>query len=167
MEARVPAGALRYTAPRHRAHSSSGLGHRPLTAAARVRIPYGPYRCARSHGFGFTPCAGRVSFASKGRVVHHSVHTRTRGTVAAVRVAGVAAGQRVAKTDPSVKEHPGCWVSVVGMGMTASTSLVALASMTHTDGQNITRTIHVGQWVAADDPLVTLHPHSFGLIRER
>jgi hypothetical protein len=25
------------------AHSSSGLGHRPLTAAARVRIPYGPY----------------------------------------------------------------------------------------------------------------------------
>ena len=24
------------------AHSSSGLGHRPLTAAARVRIPYGP-----------------------------------------------------------------------------------------------------------------------------
>src|SRR5512132_4371274 len=25
-----------------RAHSSSGLGHRPLTAAARVRIPYAP-----------------------------------------------------------------------------------------------------------------------------
>ena len=25
------------------AHSSSGLGHRPLTAAARVRIPYGPF----------------------------------------------------------------------------------------------------------------------------
>src|SRR5438034_3951399 len=25
------------------AHSSSGLGHRPLTAAARVRIPYAPY----------------------------------------------------------------------------------------------------------------------------
>ena len=31
----------RYT-PRRTAHSSSGLGHRPLTAAARVRIPYGP-----------------------------------------------------------------------------------------------------------------------------
>ena len=28
------------------AHSSSGLGHRPLTAAARVRIPYGPFRSA-------------------------------------------------------------------------------------------------------------------------
>ena len=27
---------------RSRAHSSSGLGHRPLTAAARVRIPYAP-----------------------------------------------------------------------------------------------------------------------------
>jgi hypothetical protein len=25
------------------AHSSSGLGHRPLTAAARVRIPYAPF----------------------------------------------------------------------------------------------------------------------------
>ena len=30
------------TLPRRTAHSSSGLGHRPLTAAARVRIPYGP-----------------------------------------------------------------------------------------------------------------------------
>ena len=28
---------------RRSAHSSSGLGHRPLTAAARVRIPYGPW----------------------------------------------------------------------------------------------------------------------------
>ena len=28
--------------PARRAHSSSGLGHRPLTAAARVRIPYAP-----------------------------------------------------------------------------------------------------------------------------
>ena len=36
------------------AHSSSGLGHRPLTAAARVRIPYGPSSIAwlrgRPHG---------------------------------------------------------------------------------------------------------------------
>ena len=31
----------RYTGPRS-ARSSSGLGHRPLTAAARVRIPYAP-----------------------------------------------------------------------------------------------------------------------------
>jgi hypothetical protein len=29
-----------------RAHSSSGLGHRPLTAAARVRIPYAPFYCS-------------------------------------------------------------------------------------------------------------------------
>ena len=28
------------------AHSSSGLGHRPLTAAARVRIPYAPFSVA-------------------------------------------------------------------------------------------------------------------------
>jgi hypothetical protein len=33
----------RYTDASHRAHSSSGLGHRPLTAAARVRIPYAPF----------------------------------------------------------------------------------------------------------------------------
>ncbi len=39
-----PLGAHRYTDPRSRAHSSSGLGHRPLTAAARVRIPYAPLR---------------------------------------------------------------------------------------------------------------------------
>jgi NAD(P)-dependent dehydrogenase (short-subunit alcohol dehydrogenase family) len=39
----VPAQVNRYTGRRHRAHSSSGLGHRPLTAAARVRIPYGPF----------------------------------------------------------------------------------------------------------------------------
>src|SRR5690348_6275314 len=33
----------RYTEPPRGAHSSSGLGHRPLTAAARVRIPYAPF----------------------------------------------------------------------------------------------------------------------------
>src|ERR1700688_5152534 len=33
----------RYTNRRFGAHSSSGLGHRPLTAAARVRIPYAPF----------------------------------------------------------------------------------------------------------------------------
>ena len=33
-----------------RAHSSSGLGHRPLTAAARVRIPYAPFYCAWPRG---------------------------------------------------------------------------------------------------------------------
>jgi hypothetical protein len=38
--------ARRYTHSTSSAHSSSGLGHRPLTAAARVRIPYGPFCCA-------------------------------------------------------------------------------------------------------------------------
>ena len=32
-----------------RAHSSSGLGHRPLTAAARVRIPYAPFALLTRH----------------------------------------------------------------------------------------------------------------------
>ena len=44
-----PASRLAVSLPRRdaklssRAHSSSGLGHRPLTAAARVRIPYAPF----------------------------------------------------------------------------------------------------------------------------
>ena len=40
-------GTPRYN-PTPPAHSSSGLGHRPLTAAARVRIPYAPFRCLLS-----------------------------------------------------------------------------------------------------------------------
>src|ERR1700757_4113711 len=40
--------------PPRRAHSSSGLGHRPLTAAARVRIPYAPLRGSRPTGFRLT-----------------------------------------------------------------------------------------------------------------
>src|SRR6185312_17358854 len=40
-----PSLVTRYTSAR-RAHSSSGLGHRPLTAAARVRIPYAPPSCS-------------------------------------------------------------------------------------------------------------------------
>src|SRR6266536_4007893 len=45
------------------AHSSSGLGHRPLTAAARVRIPYGPSGHAWPHGSALDACvrrAGRI-----------------------------------------------------------------------------------------------------------
>src|SRR5215211_2811589 len=37
-----------------RAHSSSGLGHRPLTAAARVRIPYAPLDVTWLAAFGST-----------------------------------------------------------------------------------------------------------------
>jgi hypothetical protein len=38
---------LAATLNRSPAHSSSGLGHRPLTAAARVRIPYAPSQHAQ------------------------------------------------------------------------------------------------------------------------
>src|SRR4051812_35672898 len=68
---RVPRRRLRYTAPRHGAHSSSGLGHRPLTAAARVRIPYGPFLTAWLRAFGLDARVRRavnVAFA-------HAVHT--------------------------------------------------------------------------------------------
>jgi hypothetical protein len=46
------------------AHSSSGLGHRPLTAAARVRIPYAPLSHSRPSGFRM---ATRVRSATEGR----------------------------------------------------------------------------------------------------
>ncbi len=58
------------------AHSSSGLGHRPLTAAARVRIPYAPYarrgplgRVAPLHGGNsrFPPCAPLPNRRAHGR----------------------------------------------------------------------------------------------------
>ena len=58
--------ALRYTGARCSAHSSSGLGHRPLTAAARVRIPYGPSRRACHHGNGFVTCVRRGTSAGSG-----------------------------------------------------------------------------------------------------
>jgi hypothetical protein len=42
------------------AHSSSGLGHRPLTAAARVRIPYAPFGASWLSGFGLATRVRRV-----------------------------------------------------------------------------------------------------------
>src|SRR5699024_4963935 len=45
---RVTEGAVhRSSAPR----SSSGLGHRPLTAAARVQIPYGVPMCSYTYEY--------------------------------------------------------------------------------------------------------------------
>ena len=53
--------------PRHaEAHSSSGLGHRPLTAAARVRIPYAPpQRSPCSAGAFFVPRASDAEVEEK------------------------------------------------------------------------------------------------------
>ena len=54
------------------AHSSSGLGHRPLTAAARVRIPYGPFRARMDKGFRLGKRNGeRREPAGSGRVFPH------------------------------------------------------------------------------------------------
>ena len=46
---------IRYPSTSATAHSSSGLGHRPLTAAARVRIPYGPRASFRRNPFRTEP----------------------------------------------------------------------------------------------------------------
>jgi hypothetical protein len=48
------------------AHSSSGLGHRPLTAAARVRIPYAPFCCASLRGTGLVTWVRCVRDARNG-----------------------------------------------------------------------------------------------------
>jgi hypothetical protein len=61
--------ARRYTHPTSSAHSSSGLGHRPLTAAARVRIPYGPFYGSQSRGFRMVTRVRRVRDAAKAHVV--------------------------------------------------------------------------------------------------
>ena len=60
---------------RRSAHSSSGLGHRPLTAAARVRIPYGPYEAAWLSGFGLAMRVRWAGSAAKVRSVGTPVGT--------------------------------------------------------------------------------------------
>jgi hypothetical protein len=76
-----------------------GGGNRPLTAAARVRIPYGPFRPAQPSGFGLVErvrCAGRAADA---RAVHTPVHTSGTGPeghlVARARARHRDAGGRV------------------------------------------------------------------------
>src|SRR5207302_4449993 len=94
--ARVPAPPLRYTAPRHGAHSSSGLGHRPLTAAARVRIPYGPFlpagppdsRWALGHGLEQIGLAVKLELEA----------TRTIATLARVALERVQKGDEAMVT---------------------------------------------------------------------
>ena len=67
-----------------RAHSSSGLGHRPLTAAARVRIPYAPLACYKSSGSGSQQALAQdgglaVPCDRVARVVGHDVEAGTTG----------------------------------------------------------------------------------------
>jgi hypothetical protein len=61
--------ARRYTHPTSSAHSSSGLGHRPLTAAARVRIPYGPSYRSQPRGFRMVTRVRRVRGATNAHTV--------------------------------------------------------------------------------------------------
>jgi hypothetical protein len=79
-------------------------------------------------------------------------------------VIGVPEGKRMAKDDPAVKEQRDAFVPVVGDGLTRENSVVALTTMKHTGSDGTTRTVWQGQWVAKDDALVSLHPHSFGLL---
>ena len=87
----------------HGAHSSSGLGHRPLTAAARVRIPYGPSYVSLTHGFGFPPwvrhvtagCAlAGLAAASRSPRIRVNVGKRSVGISAGKRGAGASLSTR-------------------------------------------------------------------------
>src|SRR6266542_4484632 len=68
-----------------RAHSSSGLGHRPLTAAARVRIPYAPFYVTKCARFGLAERVICDRSAPKVRGVQTPVHTSTRCHLGATR----------------------------------------------------------------------------------
>jgi hypothetical protein len=75
------AGPLVATLGPRRAHSSSGLGHRPLTAAARVRIPYAPLCVTWLAGFGSTMCMatgrGRAHVRPTALVAHPATSSTT------------------------------------------------------------------------------------------
>ena len=86
--------------------------------------------------------------------------------VPCTQVIGVPEGKRIAKTDPAVVERPDAFVAVAGEGRTRENSYVALATMTNTPADGDSRTIWQGQWVAKDDPFVSLHPHQFGMLPE-
>ena len=58
-----------------RAHSSSGLGRRPLTAVARVRIPYAPSYLAWLRGNRMVACVMCVRHARNRRRVRTPVRT--------------------------------------------------------------------------------------------
>jgi hypothetical protein len=66
--ARRPAGDIGYPV-RGTAHSSSGLGRRPLTAVARVRIPYAPFAPAWLLENRMVERDGRVRRAGNARAV--------------------------------------------------------------------------------------------------
>jgi hypothetical protein len=70
--------ARRYTQPTSSAHSSSGLGHRPLTAAARVRIPYGPFRRSQLRAYRMVTRVRCARCAANARRVRTPVRTSTQ-----------------------------------------------------------------------------------------
>lgn len=73
-------------------------------------------------------------------------------------------GQRAHKKSDAAKARPENYVPVVPAGLSRKNALLATATMSEVglDGSP-SRTVYAGQWVARDDPFVTLHPESFEL----
>jgi hypothetical protein len=74
----------------------------------------------------------------------------------------IASGTRLRKDDPRVKFHAGGFVPVLPQGLRREDALLATATM-RTIGHGDERTVHAGQLVPRDDPMVHLHPHHFQL----
>jgi hypothetical protein len=90
------------------AHSSSGLGHRPLTAAARVRIPYAPHRKTPGNPGVFSLSA----LSAKGAGKRLKVHERPKlglawdtETAPPSEMAARIGGVRVRTTGAAVARH--------------------------------------------------------------
>jgi hypothetical protein len=77
----VPFCPVVATLSHRRAHSSSGLGHRPLTAAARVRIPYAPFSVPGLAGSAEAPTRQRRAPLVPSARTTRSLDTRRRSGV--------------------------------------------------------------------------------------
>lgn len=76
--------------------------------------------------------------------------------------AGVAAGDRLAKSNPVVRKHPDAFVSVVPAGLTRERALVAKTTLVvEPDAEGRGRTVYAGQWIDRDDEVAKVHPHAF------
>ena len=75
-----------------------------------------------------------------------------------VQLRTVHAGHKLKRDDPLVKRDPDAFVDVCN-GIPRERAVVALQQLSSDDGEGTVRTVHAGQWVDLDDPLVRINPH--------
>lgn len=83
-----------------------------------------------------------------------------------LRPGTIQPGQRVHRDSEAVTANPYAFRTVVPKGLDRRDALVAKATMSIGEGDNMeAMTVYEGQWVAHDHPLVKLHPTLFELPR--